>query len=309
MPLDPDMRVVLDMVGTDQMAMLGTRPVEEAVAWLRSAPKPEPADLVRWEERELNGVRARLYWPDGEGPHPILMNFHGGGWVTGSIEGDDLRCQRLARGAGCIVISVDYRLAPEHPFPAGLEDCIAASRWTCEHAHEIGGDPGRIAVSGASSGGNLAAALSWTMRRKGAAWPMAQLLFYPVTDATAQDQGPAGGPYYLTREAMAWYWERYLGAGVNRRDPAVSPLLANDFGILPQTLVITAELDPLAAEARGYAAMLQEGRLAEMAGVIHGFASLAPDHPRTLQAIAIATDFLRDCFASGTDATSAEKGN
>jgi acetyl esterase len=296
MPLDPEMRALLDVVGHDQMDFLAAHSVEEAVALMRSAPKPAPAALVRWEERVIGAVRSRIYWPAGEGPHPILMNFHGGGWVTGSIEGDDLRCQRLAAGAGCIVVSVDYRLAPEHPFPAPLEDCWAACQWVHEHADEIGGDPARIAVSGASAGGNLAAAVALMARDRSAAFPVAQLLFYPVMDATSRDEGPPGGPYFLTRASMDWYWERYLPCGQDRRDPLVSTGLASNFNNLPPALVITAELDPLAAEARKCAARAG-WRHVEIPGVIHGFPSLAPDHVRTIEAMDLAISFLKEAFA------------
>lgn len=296
MPLDPELRALLEVVGFDQMDKLGTLPVKEAVDWLRSAPKPEAASLVRWEERVVGGVRARIYWPAGEGARPVLVNFHGGGWVTGSIEGDDLRCQRLALGARCIVISVDYRLAPEHPFPAGLEDCWAACQWAYDHAAEIGGDPACIAVSGASAGGNLAAAVALMARDRGAAFPVAQLLFYPVMDATARNEGPQGGPYYLTRAAMDWYWERYLPAGQDRSDPLISPSLANDFSDLGNVLMICAELDPLAAEARRCAERAGWGYV-EIPGVIHGFPSLAPHHHKTAEAIGIAVQFLKKVFA------------
>lgn len=295
MPLDPEMRALLEVVGLDQMEQLGARSVGDAVALLRSAPKPAPAELVRWAERLIDGVRARIYWPEGQGPHPILMNFHGGGWVTGSIEGDDLRCQRLAAGAGCIVISLDYRLAPEHPFPAPLEDCWAACQWAHDHAGEIGGDPARIAVSGASAGGNLAAAVALMARDRGAAFPVAQLLFYPVMDATSRDEGPPGGPYYLTRASMDWYWERYLPSGQDRSDPLVSPGLASNFNQLPLALVITAELDPLAAEARDCGARAG-WRHVEIPGVIHGFPSLAPHHGRTIEAMDLAISFLKEAF-------------
>lgn len=297
------MRAVLDAVGYDQMDELGSRSVLDAVAWLRSAPKPPPAALVRWEDRELpteiGALRARVYWPEGEGPHPVLMNFHGGGWVTGSVEGDDLRCQRLAAGAGCIVVSVDYRMAPEHPFPQPLEDCRAATAWAHRHAAGIGGDGSRIAVSGASAGGNLAAAVSALARDARAGWLVAQLLFYPVMDATTREPGPGGGPWYLTRASMDWYWARYL-AGADGSDPRASPGLAGDFSDLPQTLVITAQLDPLAAEARAYVAKLQAAGVKaahrEVEGVVHGFPSLAPHMGRTVQAMDEAIRFLQGAF-------------
>lgn len=308
MPLDPEMRRILELIGFDHAQQLESRKVEGAVAMLRAAVPPPPAGLAaRCEDRVLalegRDVPVRICWPDGAGPFPILMNFHGGGWVTGSVGADDLRCQRLTVAARCITISVEYRLAPEHPFPAGLEDCWDACAWAHANAAAINGDPARIAVSGASAGGNLAAAVALLGRDRGMAFPMFQLLFYPVTDATARGGDPQGGPYFLSRQGMDWYWARYLGDHRDLRDPLVSPLLAPSHAGLAPALVITAELDPLAAEARAYAEAIVaaggEAAHVEMAGMVHGFVSYGPDAARTLEAMDMAAAALRRAFASG----------
>lgn len=291
----------MEVLGADHGAQLASMEVAEAVALIRSGPRPAPADLVYWEDRSLlidgREVPVRITRPEGDGPFPILMNFHGGGWVTGSVAGDDLRCQRLTKLAECITISVDYRLAPEHPFPAGFEDCLGATLWARENAAELGGDSTRIAVSGASAGANIAAAVATQ-----AGWLAFQLLYYPVIDATARGGDLPGGPYYLTRAAMDWYWARYLGTFANRADPRLSPQLAPNLAMMPPALVIAAEFDPLSAEARAYCYALTEAGVpagyVQMPGTIHGFASFAPDLPQTLQALELGAQALRDIFGN-----------
>lgn len=304
MPLDPQLRPILEGLDFDHAAQLTSRSVADAIAFLRSGSPPPPAQLVRWEDRFLplntRDVAVRIYWPDGQGPFPILMNFHGGGWVTGSIAGDDLRCQRLCRQARCVTISVDYRLAPEHPFPAAFEDCREATRWAHDHAGEIGGDPMRIAVSGASAGANLAAAVATRLHAEGESWPAFQLLYYPVIDATAHGGDIEGGPYYLSRAAMDWYWAQYLQSYADRRDPRISPIHAPDASRHPPALVIAAELDPLAAEARAFCATLTEAGVTatyvEMPGMIHGFISFGPELPQTIRAIDLGARALLKAF-------------
>lgn len=299
MPLDPKISAIMEVLGTDHGAQLAAMDVTEAVALIRSGPKPAPANLTYWEDRLLfidgREVPVRITRPEGDGPFPILMNFHGGGWVTGSVAADDLRCQRLTKLTGCITISVDYRLAPENPFSAGFEDCLGVTLWAFSNALEIDGDPARIAVSGASAGANLAAAVAAQMSEIAF-----QLLYYPVIDATARGGDPAGGPYYLTRAAMDWYWARYLGDFADRTDPRVSPNLLPDLALMPPALVIAAQYDPLAPEARAYCEALSAAGVpatyVEMPGTIHGFVSFAPDLPQTLEAIEQGATALRQAF-------------
>ena len=301
MPLDPQISAIMEVLGADHGAQLASMDVAEAVVLIRSGPRPEPANLAYWEDRLLfvdgREVPVRITRPEGDGPFPILMNFHGCGWVTGSVAGDDLRCQRLTKLAGCVTISVDYRLAPENPFPAGFEDCLGATRWALANAAEMDGDPARVAVSGASAGANIAAAVAAQVNEIAFL-----LLFYPVIDATARGGDLPGGPHYLTRAAMDWYWARYLGDFADRTDPRISPNLLPDLALMPPALVIAAQYDPLAAEARTYCEALSAAGVpatyVEMPGTIHGFVSFAPDLPQTLEAIERGAAALRAIFGN-----------
>lgn len=307
MPLDLDMQLILDVVGYDHFAEAMKGGAEGVLAKIRaggsSAP---PARLVaRSEDRRLESphgpLDVRVYWPPGEGPFPILLNFHGGGWVTGSVAGDDLRCQRLTMAAGCIMISVEYRLAPEHPFPAGLDDCYSAFLWAHKNARALGGHPDWIAVGGASAGGNLAAAVALRARNAQGPMPRFQFLLYPALDGRRVEDEVPGGPYYVTRAAMNWYWSQYAG-GADRSNPLLSPLVAPDKSDLPPALIITAELDPLAAEGRAYAAMLATAgvpvELVEIPGMVHGFVSLGPELRQTRDALTLAAAALNRVFES-----------
>jgi acetyl esterase len=214
--------------------------------------------------------------------------LHGGGWVVGSIESHDPVCRRLAARTPCVVVSVDYRLAPEHPFPAGLEDAWAATEWVAAHAAELGAD--RVAVGGDSAGGNLAAVVALRARDRGL--PLAlQVLIYPVIDADLDSPGyrEHGEGVNLTRAKMAWYWERYL-AGADGFAPEASPLRAADLAGVAPALVQTAEHDPLVHEGEAYAHALEAAgvpvALTRYDGQIHGFVRLAALCPRAFDAFA-----------------------
>jgi acetyl esterase len=231
------------------------------------------------EDRTIPGpggpLRVRVYRPDSAEPLPGLVWFHGGGWAVGSLDSHDPVCRYLARTTPCCVVSVDYRLAPEDPFPAGLEDCWTATEWTAREAGELGIDPGRIAVGGDSAGGNLAAVVA--LRARAAGLPLAlQVLVYPVTDSdldTPSYLEHAEG-LNLTRAKMEWYWQLYL-AGGDAAHPEASPLRAADLSGVAPALVQTAEYDPLSSEGEAYAERLEaEGvavKLSRYDGVIHGF--------------------------------------
>ena len=240
-----------------------------------------PADEVEVvEDRVLEGgLAVRIYRPAADEPLPALVYLHGGGWVVGSIESHDPVCRRLARRAPCVVASVEYRLAPEHPFPAGLEDAWRAIRWVAGSAAELGADAAALAVGGDSAGGNLAAVVA--LRARDAGLPLAlQILVYPVTDFDLDSPGYAehGEGLNLTRGKMAWYWERYL-AGADGADPEASPLRAPDLRGVAPALVQTAEYDPLCHEGEAYAARLADAgvpvTLSRYEGQIHGFVRLA----------------------------------
>ena len=244
---------------------------------------PRGPDLPRIEDRTVPGpagdIPVRVYWPSEETGLPILVWFHGGGWVLGSLDQSDPTCRRLAERSGAIVISVDYRMAPEDVAPASFDDCSAATAWAAEHVSELGGDASRIAVGGDSAGGNLAAAVALHARDHGGPAIAYQLLVYPVTDSrmdTASFESRAEG-FGLGREAMEWFWGQYVpeGGAVSCEDPRVSPAHASDLGGLPRAHVITAEYDPLCDEGEAYAARLAAAgvptRLDRIDGHLHGF--------------------------------------
>jgi acetyl esterase len=244
---------------------------------------------------DADGVPITLHAPSGDRDRPALVHFHGGGWASGSAaESHDL-CHTLATEAACAVAAVDYRLAPQHPFPAGLDDCFAATAWLAAHATEVGIDPARIAVGGTSAGANLAAVVALLARDRGGPPLVFQLLVYPPTDhaATADSERAR-----FRRAELNTYWSQYLGDLANGDDPRASPLRATDLSRLPPALVITAEHDPLTEEAELYAHRLVEaGVVAEVrwfAGAQHGF--FASDTPQGAAARAAATAALRDAF-------------
>jgi acetyl esterase len=287
MPLDPQVKSFLD-----QLASAAIPPVESLTP--REARLQMEAGTVmlgrlpevgRVEDLTLTGpagpVRARLTAPPPSpgrnGPMPGLVYFHGGGFVCGSLYSHDHLCRALTRASGLAVISVDYRLAPEHPFPAALEDAEAATSWVAGNARELGLDPERIAVGGDSAGGNLAAVVARRFRDKGGPALAAQLLIYPATDAdfdTPSYLENADG-YFLTRSAMIWYWDQYVPDPSRRADPDAAPLRAPSLAGLPPAVVMTAEYDPLRDEGEAYARRLADAgvpvRRLHYDGMIHGF--------------------------------------
>lgn len=203
-------------------------------------------------------VRLRCYVPDNDGPLPVFVWYHGGGWVTGSLDSADPGCRYVAAETPCVVVSADYRLAPEHPFPAPFADCYVALDWTADNAESIGGDPGRLAVGGVSAGGNLAAAVSLAARDRDGPDVALQVLAAPVLnhafDTASYEENAAG--YDLTRAEMRTFWDRYLADDVDGRHPYASPLTARDLSDLPDAVVLTGEFDPLRDEGRAYARRL-----------------------------------------------------
>jgi acetyl esterase len=309
MPLDSQAQAFLE-----QLAAAGAPPLHElSVAEARQVivtlfgtqGDPEPVGAV--EERTIPGaggeMPARIYSPYGTGPFPVLVYFHGGGWVIGDLEAYDATCRALTNAAGCLVVAMEYRLAPEHKFPAAPEDCYAATCWVAANAAAIGGDPRRIAVGGDSAGGNLAAVVAQRARDRGGPALVYQLLVYPVTNYgydTASYRENADG-YLLTRDAMVWFWNHYLRSAADGNNPLASPLRANDLRDLPPAMVLTAEFDPLRDEGEAYAMRLQEAgvpvTLKRYAGTIHGFFSLGAVLDQGKQAMADAAAALRTIFA------------
>lgn len=241
----------------------------------------EPEDVAAITNRTVPGpdgeIPVRIYTPSGEGPFPVVVFYHGGGWVIGTLETVDRPCRALANAAGAVVVSVDYRLAPEHRYPAAFDDCYAATVWVAEHAAELNIDPARLCVAGDSAGGNLAAAVALAARDRTGPAIAAQLLAYPVVDfdfTTPSYEDNKEG-YLLTRGAMQWFWAHYLGAREIGADPYLCPGRAADLSGLPPAYVATCELDPLRDEGEAYARRLTAAGVPVVAqrfdGMIHGF--------------------------------------
>lgn len=267
------------------------------------APDAQPVPVAEVENRAIPGpageIPVRIYTPEGEGPFPVLVYFHGGGFVLCDLDTHDGTCRSLARGAEVVVVSVDYRLAPEHRFPAGPEDCYAATRWVAEHAAEIGGDASRIAIGGDSAGGNLTAVVALMARDRGAPKLGFQLLIYPVTNfdfETASYRDNAEG-YFLSTDMMRWFWRQYLEDPAHGAQPYASPLRAEDLTRLPPGLCITAGYDPLRDEGEAYAEKLRAAgndvALSRYPGMIHGFFGMEAALDEAKRAVAEASDALR----------------
>jgi len=224
--------------------------------------KPDPPESVnKVEQRQIPGtagkIPVRIYTPQGSGNLPVLVYFHGGGFISGNLDTCDVPLRALTNRAGSIIVSVDYRLAPKHPFPAALDDAYAVTRWVADHAKEIGGDATRIAVGGDSAGGNLAAVVALIAHDRRAPVLVYQVLLYPNTDATMSSASwkELDGPV-LTRQQATSSYAQYLPFGTDLKNPYVSPLWAKDLNNLPPALVITAGLDPLRDEGEAYATRL-----------------------------------------------------
>jgi acetyl esterase len=253
---------------------------------LRAAPELEnpeiwglPDEVDEVVDLRISGpdgkLRVRVYRPRSTELLPVVIWFHGGGWVVGSIESHDPLCRALANRTPCVVVSVDYRLAPEAPFPAGLDDAWAATQWVAREALKLGADASRVVVAGDSAGGNLAAAVA--LRARDSDLPLAlQVLVYPVIDFDFETESYArhASGLNLTRAKMQWYWLRYLG-GADGLQPEASPLRAPDLAGVAPALVQVAEHDPLLSEGEAYAVRLAEAgvpvKLTRYDGMIHGF--------------------------------------
>ena len=288
MPLHPQVEKALEQMAAagpplHHMSPQQARTAMEAARGV--ADDPEKVGNV--EDRLIPGVAGkqtiRVYAPEGDGPFPILVYFHGGGWVVGSINTVDTSCRALTNLAGCMVISADYRLAPEDKFPAAVDDCYAAVRWAALNAPALNGDASRIAVGGESAGANLAAAVTLKAQESGLPPLAYQLLMYPVTahafDMPSHKENAEG--YFLTTEMMAWFWDQYLASDTDGENPLASPMRAStdQCRSLPSAFIATAEYDPLRDEGAAYAAKLREAGVAVeytcFEGLIHGFMGMA----------------------------------
>src|SRR5580698_1514860 len=245
-------------------------------------------------------IPIRIYTPGGSGPFGAFVYFHGGGWVLGSLDMTDQPCRMITNAAGCVTVSVDYRLAPEHKFPAGPEDCFAATKWVMETAAAIGCDASRIAVGGTSAGATLATTTALMARDRGGPKIAFQLLVYPATrrelDTPSQKQFSEDG-YILSRAVMEWFWGNYLTSDADAANPYACPARAKSLAGLPPAFVMTAEYDPLRDEGEAYAARLREEGVATVMkrydGVTHGFFGMPTFLEKSRIAIAEASAALR----------------
>lgn len=261
-------------------------------------PKPEEP-LASVDNRTAAGVPVRIYRPEGQGPFPVCLYFHGGGWVVGDLDSHDHVCRSLARRGGVVVVNVDYRLAPETKFPGALDDCAAALRWVEAHARELNADPARIAVAGDSAGGHLAAGLALRMRDERGPRIALQLLIYPVTDNLFETTSYAdfADGYGLTRTNMQWFWECYLRTAADAANPWNVPLKADLRG-LPPAFVVTAEYDVLRDEGEAFAKRLHEAgvavRCVRYNGMNHGFIRMAAVYSQADRAVTDLGNVLRN---------------
>jgi len=315
MPMDPEAQAYLDRV-----AALGMPPVQtvtpqenrrqrarvmELRRQLAGAYTPEAVAKIEERRVPVQGgqTRARIYVPAGSGPFPVLVYFFGGGFIMGDIEAVDEVCRAMANRAACIVVSAEYRLAPEHKFPGPVEDGYAAVSWAAEQAASFGGDPSRLAVGGESAGGNIAAVACLLAKARSGPRIVFQVLIYPPVDFTAGrsvDRALAGQAT-LTDERMAYYDRQYFRTAADAHNPLASPTFAADLSGLPDALVLAAEYDPLAAEDAVYAAkLLQAGvRVAYTCypGMIHGFYSMPGIFTQSGAAIDDVAEALRAAFS------------
>ncbi|UOR10557.1 alpha/beta hydrolase [Halobacillus amylolyticus] len=259
MVLDPQVKVLLQ-----QMEAAGAPPLEslppvyarQAFQELEANSAEPQEPVAKAENRSIPGpsgdINVRAYTPEGAGPHPALVFYHGGGWVIGNLDTHDNVCRALTNLAKCVVISIDYRLAPEHKFPAAVDDCYASAQWIIEHPSEFNIDASKVAVGGDSAGGNLSAVICHLAKERGTLNLAHQLLFYPATDFTAETPSMRENAegYFLTKGSMLYFRDHYLRTSEDAGNPLASPFLIDDLSELPSATVITAEYDPLRDEGK-----------------------------------------------------------
>ncbi len=301
MPLDPVLATVLDLMAASGSPSLASGTPEAARAGFRAmtvgmrAPG-SLAEVGSVEDGVVDGpagpVPVRTYRPGTGGPHPTVVFLHGGGFVIGDLDTHDDHARLLCRDVDAVVVSVDYRLAPETPFPGGYDDCLAVYRWVVEHAADLGGDVSRLAVAGDSAGGNLAAAVALAARDAGS--PLrAQLLLYPSVDLVEGDDHGSrvenATGYLLTAEDMRWFGDHYLSDVAQAEDPRASVLKAPDLSGVAPAVVAVAEFDPLRDEGEAYASALEAAGVPVVRrrydGLVHGFFGLGPISPACAAAV------------------------
>ncbi len=310
MPLDPEAKASLEKQAAMGLPAQHEVSPEEARAMSESQPRipgPEVASVSDFAAPGPHGdVPVRVYVPvtDDAAPLPVCVWFHGGGWVVGSIATNDPTCRALADASGSIVVSVDYRLAPEHKFPTPLDDCYAATEWVAANAASFGGDASRLAVAGSSAGGNLAAAVALRARDEGGPRLAHQSLICPVVDTDLERPSylENGDGYGLNYDTMVYFLQCYVRDEADASNPYVVPMAADDLSGLPSAFVLTCEYDPLRDEGEAYAGRLREAgvpvKLSRYDGHIHALFNAGVPFTRTWDAINEAAGELRKAFGA-----------
>lgn len=307
MALATEARELLDRLGEFGFSGFEGMSVEEARELTNlSSGLGTPEEVAGVEDLTISGpagdIPARLYRPSTDPSLPIVVYFHGGGFVLGGIESHDGLTRSLANAAGALVLSIDYRLAPEHPFPAAPDDCYAATAWAAEHAVDLGGDGARVAVAGDSAGGNLSTVVALMARDRGGPELRAQVLIYPVTAHVTDDASMVDNAegYLLSRDEVRWFEELYVRGRDDLADPYCSPIRAESLEGLPPAIVVTAEHDPLRDQGDAYAHRLAEAGVPTthlpFEGMFHGFLNFAPFLEPGRDAVARVSEFLRAAF-------------
>lgn len=304
--LDPDLQLLLRLEGLTSAGRSGSTPAQRRMHLDVATALLSGRRLAGVSVRSLRipaehgRIPARLYSPDGLAPgSPLLVFHHGGGWVTGSLDSHEAVCRYLAVHAGVRVLAIEYRLAPEHPFPAGVEDAVAAFRYARDAAGELGADPAAVALGGDSAGANLAAVVAHLAARSGEPVPAFLLLFYPACDAVHRTPSRAlfGSGFLLTEADIDWFLDHYLPARDERGDPRASILLAEDLSGMPPTYLVTAGFDPLRDEGEEFAARLADAgvpvALRRQPDLVHGFVNMLGVGFRCREAVAEAAGALR----------------
>ncbi len=309
MPLDPQVKILLDQIASAPGPKLHTLTAPDArrvTGSMFKVPPERTEKVFKVEDRKIPGpggsIPIRVYTPEGSGPFPVLVFFHGGGWVICDLDSHDGPCRALTNKVGCVTVSVDYRLAPEHKFPAGVEDCFAATKWVSEHAKELNVDANRLAVGGDSAGGNLSAVIAQLARDAGGPKIAFQLLIYPATESELDTYShKTFTDYFLTKDDITWFWKQYLRTPADRKDPRIAPALAKSLKGLPPALIVTAEFDPLRDEGEAYGEKLRAAgvlvSVTRYEGMIHGFVSMYEVLDKGKQAIDESAGALRKAFA------------
>lgn len=312
MALDAIVKGLLDQMAANPMPKLWEVPPAQGRELYRMmAQTLEPPGLAigKVENTSFQGpsgdqIKLRVYTPvaGGGAALPGLVYFHGGGWVIGDLDTHDALCRTLANETGARVISVDYRLAPEHKFPAAVDDAYAAVKWIESNASKLGIDPNRIAVAGDSAGANLSAVVSLMAKQKGGPHIVFQLLIYPATQmrSNTDSMKAFAEGYFLERQTIDWFFDQYVPAGTDQNDWRVSPLAATDLSGLPRAYVVTAGFDPLKDEGKAYADKLNHAGVAavyvDYPGMVHGFFNMSGVLPQAREAIADAAKAVRKAF-------------